>query len=164
MWVDGEETAFERAAARYGVEARVHHRQLVSATVPVCARAAAHVLMRLPSEDRPDGLIVADDNLGPHAMHGLLDAGAQIGTHLDVVMHANFPSQSEFGDLPVTRLGFDSREVLGSAVRVIDCWRESGIPGGRAKVEAVFEGETVEGAAFLEQAEISRQLVDSNSH
>ena len=141
MWLDGQEAAFERAAARCGVEARAHHRQLVSVTVPVCARAAAHVLMRLPPEDRPDALIVADDNLGPHAVQGLKDAGVAIGTDLDVVVHANFPSESEFRDLPVTRLGFDAREVLEAAVGVIDRWRETGIAGGRAEVEARFEEE-----------------------
>lgn len=141
MWFDTEEACFDRAVARCGVEARAHHRQLVSITVPVCARSAAHVLMRLPPEDRPDALIVADDNLGPHAVQGLRDAGVVIGADLDVVVHANFPSASEFRDLPVTRLGFDAREVLESAVRVIDRWRETGIAGGRAEVEARFEAE-----------------------
>lgn len=144
MWFGIEDVAFERAAARCGVEARMHHRQLVSVTVPVCARSSANMMMRLPPEDRPDALIVADDNLGPHAVRGLQDAGVRIGTDLDVIIHANFPSESEFGDTPVTRLGFDSRDVLERAVQVIDRWRETGIAGGRAEVEAVFEGEREE--------------------
>jgi DNA-binding LacI/PurR family transcriptional regulator len=131
----------EREAARFGVEIRPWYRQFVSLSEPVCAQSSADLLMRLPAGDRPDGMIVADDNLGPHAVAGLRSAGVRIGTDIDVVVHANFPGDSNLADASVTRLGFDSRTALESAVALIDQWRETGKPGGRAEVPAVFENE-----------------------
>lgn|GEM_PF-1009202 len=144
MWFNVEETAFEQTVARCGVEARQHHRQMVSVTTPICARSASRLMMHLPPDDRPDGLIIADDNFGSHAVQGLQDAGVQIGADVSLVVHANFPSVSEFRDIPVTRLGFNARTVLESAVQIVNRWRETGVAGGRTEVSAEFEGKAGE--------------------
>ena len=44
-----------------------------------------------PAHDRPDALVITDDNLVPAATAGVLAAGRRVPADLEVVAHANFP-------------------------------------------------------------------------
>lgn len=136
-----EQQHIDREAARWGVEIRPMWRQFVGLGVPVAARSVTHLLLGGPAEDRPEGLIVADDNLVSQSIQGVHDAGVRPGAALDVVVHANFPDASPAEGDGITRLGFDSRAILAAAVRLIDAWRESGQVTGPAEVPAVFQEE-----------------------
>ena len=69
------------------------------------------MLWRLPAADRPDALIITDDNLVPEATAGLAAAGVRAPQDLTIVAHTNFPLQT-VSALPAERLGFDVRRVL----------------------------------------------------
>jgi len=141
MYFQMEHEHIDREAQRFGVDIRPMWRQLVGPGVPVCARSVTHLLMSAPPADRPDGLIVADDNMVIHAIQGLYDAGVRPGAGLDLIVHGNFPSASPFGGIGITRLGFDSRAILEAGMQLIDAWREKGGSAGSIVLNAVFEDE-----------------------
>jgi DNA-binding LacI/PurR family transcriptional regulator len=84
--------------------------------------SAAHCLelMFHPSQgDRPDGLFILDDNLVPEATAGLAALKLKIPAELEVLAHTNFPWPTASA-VPVTRLGFDVRRILETAIQIID--------------------------------------------
>src|SRR5207244_2676807 len=104
------------------------------------ARSVAHLLMSLAPEDRPDGLIISDDNLVEHAQAGLADAGVRIPDELDVVAHCNWP-EPPASVLPVTRLGFDNIAVMRTCTRLIDEQRSGRPTPHNITVNPMFEEE-----------------------
>lgn len=76
-------------------------------------------IMQGKSGERPDGLVIVDDNLTEHACAGLLQAGLQVPRDLDVVAHCNFPSPVP-GILPITRLGYDIHQLLDECIGVLE--------------------------------------------
>jgi len=106
-------------------------------------RAASYVvnlLMQLKGEDRPDALIIHDDNLVEHAVAGLLAAGVKVPQELEVVAQCNYPSLAP-STLPLKRLGFDCRTILEECLRVIDMQHRGRTPPSMTKIPAVFEDE-----------------------
>ena len=71
-----------------------------------------------PSQ-RPDGILIGDDNLVEYATAGLIDAGVKVPTEVEVVAHCNFPWPTP-SVLPVKRLGYDVRECLRECIAAID--------------------------------------------
>ena len=131
----------ERALAANGMESRPYWRIEANQSTPQTARSCAHLLMRLPKEDRPDGLLVTDDNLVEQATAGLIDAGAQVPHDIAVVAHCNFPWPTPSA-VPVSRLGYDARTVLKACMDVIDAQRHGQTPPHVTMVDAVFEYES----------------------
>ena len=82
------------------------------------AEHIAHLLMRLPAAERPNGLIVHDDNLVQWAGLGLRASGVSIPTDVEVVVHANHPCPASCV-VPVTRFGFDAHAILAAAMAQI---------------------------------------------
>lgn len=141
MYFQMEQEHIDREADRCGVDIRPLWRQFVGNATRVCAQSVTHLLMSAAPADRPDGLIVADDNMVNHAIQGLHDAGVRPGPDLDLIAHSNFPSASLFNGVGITRLGFDSRAILDAAVQLLDAWRETGESDGYIELNAVFEDE-----------------------
>jgi len=75
-------------------------------------------LFRGPAEQRPDALVVADDNLVEQVCAGLQQLGLRVPEDLDVVAHANFPLAAP-APLPLTRLGFDIPQVFALAMDLL---------------------------------------------
>lgn len=96
-----------------------HWMQGLSINWPMPARNLVHLLMHPQMRDRPDGLVIADDNLVEYATAGLIDAGMRVPGEVDVVAHCNFPWPAP-SVLPVNRLGFDARECLRVCMDSID--------------------------------------------
>lgn len=69
--------------------------------------------------ERPDGLVVANDNFVEHACAGLVNSRRDVGHDLDVVVHCNWPYPVP-SILPVKRVGFDARQMLQWALDYID--------------------------------------------
>lgn len=108
----------QRAADR-GLSLEPYRVQMVPAQA---AANCAHLLFHDGQLQRPDALLITDDNLVEPATAGLVDAG--VGPDdLDVVAHANFPEPTP-ARFPATRLGFEAREVLDAAVAIITDRRE----------------------------------------
>lgn len=103
--------------ARRAMETRPFWLQAIDPHQPEAVRNCTHLLMRC--QERPDGLVILDDNLEEHAAAGLMAAGAAVPDALDVVAHCNFPAIG-YPTIPLRRVGFDLREMLLAAVRLID--------------------------------------------
>jgi len=88
-----------------------------------------HLMMRAKPEDRPDGIVVADDNLTANVVQSLQSAGVSIGPGRDVevLSHCNIPHLPNI-PAPITWLGFDVRQMLGACVNAIDQTRAGETP------------------------------------
>lgn len=75
-------------------------------------------LFRGPADQRPDALVVADDNLVEQVSAGLYRLGLRVPDDLDVIAHANFPLATPAA-LPLTRLGFDIPQVFALAMDLL---------------------------------------------
>jgi DNA-binding LacI/PurR family transcriptional regulator len=115
------------------------HRVLPESATTVTS--IVHLMMRHPAE-RPQGLIIADDHFTGPATLGLLAAGVRVPDELEVVVHENFPAQSQ-SLLPFKRLGFDVRELLRTCIELIDQERQGGSPR-LVSASALFEDELPE--------------------
>jgi len=145
LWIVSENhicrRTFEPAIRQAGIETYPYWIQSVCAdvlgeTVP----NIIHMLMRLTGDDRPDGLVVYDDNLIEHVVAGLSAAGVSVPGDLEVVAHCNYPDPTPSG-MPFVRLGFDCRTMLAECLNVLQMERSGRTPPREVKVPAVFENE-----------------------
>lgn len=93
------------------------------------ARAIARLLCAGAREQRPDALIITDDNLVPHAGAGLLDARVQVPRDLVVAAHANLPYPT-FSPVPCLRYGPDMDRLLACGLDEIRRIAAGGRPQG----------------------------------
>jgi len=85
-------------------------------------------LFRGQADQRPDALVVADDNLVEQVCAGLQQLGLRVPEDLDVVAHANFPLPAP-SPLPLMRLGFDIPQVFALAMDLLlRQQRREGVP------------------------------------
>ena len=104
------------------------------------AQACVHLLLHGRPDERPDGLIIADDNLVEYGVAGAMDAGVQLGKDVDVVAHCNFPWPAP-QSMAIKRLGFDARQILERSIEIIDKQRRGEGIQGPVFVSAVFDDE-----------------------
>lgn len=94
------------------------------------SRAANHMvqlLMERPEGQRPDALLITDDNLLEGVTAGLVTSGVSVPNDVEVVARANFPLPAA-PTLPVRLLGYDLVGILCKAVELIDQQREAEKP------------------------------------
>lgn len=100
----------------------------------------ARLLFSKNQSERPDALIISDDNLVDQVCRGLLGAGVSVPADVEIVAHCNFPNES-YGVLPLARLGFDTRTALATCIELIDA-RNSGREWPLfTHMDAIFEWE-----------------------
>jgi DNA-binding LacI/PurR family transcriptional regulator len=87
-WVQGGTVDMKQWVA-HGVEAMLH-----------CAEA-----------DRPDALIIRDDNFVPAVTARLRQTGLRFPADVEIVAHCNYPEPTPSA-VPAVRLGYDVREVV----------------------------------------------------
>ncbi len=103
------------------------------------ARHCTELMLQLPPERLPDGLIIADDNL-VEAVTGQISAHSALAARMEIVAHANFPLPTTC-HLPATRLGFDVERVFCLGMDAIDAQSKGeSVPMFR-DIPAVFEDE-----------------------
>jgi len=134
-------------ARSMGIEVRPEWMQTVPLFQPALARNVAQLLMSPHYSQRPDGLIIADDNLVPAATAGLAAAGLQVPDDADVIAHTNFPWPTPSA-VAALRIGFDSRAILEACVRVIDAKRAGEDVPPVVEVTAQTEDEIVRNPLF----------------
>ncbi len=100
----------------------------------------ARLLFHDSIDERPDGLIITDDNLVESVTKGISESGVRFPKELDVIAHCNFPCIPP-SSVPVVHLGYDAREFLEQALRFLRAMRMEGAPPVISPVKAVFEGE-----------------------
>jgi len=128
------------AMAARGLEVRDCWQLAFHPHLPQAARPAAELLLRTRPEDRPDGLLIGDDNLAEHVLAGLVAAGMRVGDDLDVVSHCNFPAIVPCV-LPVRRIGFDARRIIEACLAVIDGLRQGRPAAEMTRIAATTEDE-----------------------
>lgn len=136
----------EETARQRGLSLPTYCRQYCGFGTAEAATNITHVLMRLPPADRPNGLLLGDDNLVDPALAGLVAAGARVPEDVEVVAHCNYPLDHA-APLPVVRLGFDCRTLLRRCVELLDVVRLGGRAPDLTLVPAIFEQEFVKSAA-----------------
>ncbi len=131
--------ALDAGLARRRLQTRPYWRLSAGSEAPECARGLAHLLLAVPGQ-RPDGLIIADDNLVEHVEAGLIDSGVRMPQDVRIVAHCNFPFPTP-SPLPVHRLGYDMRELLRQAMAQIGRMRRGQKPVNCVSVPPVFAEE-----------------------
>jgi LacI family transcriptional regulator len=125
-----------RAVQHRGIHCQNRWLQIVPHDVPEAVRN--NVLMLMSGEDRPDGLFIVDDNLAEGASSGLVLAGVNVPRDVEVVAHCNFPWLAP-SVLPLQRVGFDTRQIMETAVSVIDMQRQGQRAPKVNRIAAVLE-------------------------
>lgn len=105
-----------------GLQTRKSWIQYVSRDYPETIRRIIWLLYELPVDQRPDGLLILDDNLIEHVMLGLNDCDLSVGKDVHVFAQYNWPSDSP-SMLPIHRFGVHTGQFLIKACRVIDDMR-----------------------------------------
>ncbi|MFA6293009.1 MAG: GntR family transcriptional regulator [Victivallales bacterium] len=100
----------------------------------------ARLLFHDSIDERPDGLVITDDNLVESVTKGIAESGVRFPKELDVIAHCNFPCIPP-SSVPVVHLGYDTREFLDQALRFLRAMRMEGAPPVKSAVKAVFEDE-----------------------
>ena len=131
---------YAREAAAAGLELLPHNVVSISALTPRWARIAIQTLFRRPDHERPDALIITDDNLVPDATAGLLEMGLRAPQDLEIVAHTNFPWPTP-SHVPVTRLGYDLSQMLDLFIERIDQQRRGETAPPRTLLPPIFESE-----------------------
>jgi hypothetical protein len=119
---------------------RPYWTQMVPPDQAEYAQNVMHMMFHSGQAERPDGLIIADDNLVEHAATGLLAAGVKVPDDLDIVAHCNHPWPTP-SVMPMRRLGFDAREVMRLAIESINAQRAGEHRRSGMKVAAVFDND-----------------------
>lgn len=104
------------------------------------ANHLVQMMLKLERDERPDALIVHDDNLAEPTLRGLEAAKVRVPDELEVVVHSNFPDVPET-PLPVRRLGFDAVAMMRWCLRSIDQQRKGKTRPLMHTMPAVFEEE-----------------------
>jgi hypothetical protein len=136
----GSKQEFEPGIAARGLITRSYWVQRISLWTPETARGVVHLLMNPAQTERPEALIIADDNLIAPALHGLADAGIRIPHDLELIAHCNFPPQQP-KPVPMQRLGYVVREVLQTCIDSIDRQRAGETVPYNVPIRARFEEE-----------------------
>jgi len=136
---DWQEKILSMLAER-GLETRPFWWHCVSPESAETARFTTHLLMRC--EERPDALIISNDNLLEYATAGLIAAGTRVPEDITVISHCNFPYPTPSA-FPVQRLGFDARCVLEACIESIDKQRSGEKVPGMISIPAIFEEELI---------------------
>ena len=128
---------FQTQCRRRGMASRRHWELSLSLDQGESIRHCVHLLLQGPAGERPDGLVIADDNLVPQATAGIKDAGLA-PAELAVIAHCNFPWPTPSA-VPVTRLGYSAREILETCINLIEQQRRGEVPPSMTRVTAEFE-------------------------
>lgn len=141
--LDGQTDQLRHELSERGMTTCNRWMQFANMLLPQGARQIAELLMA--DRERPDALLIMDDNYVEPALAGLASAGVKVPDDIAVVGHANFPLPPA-KTLPARLLGYDQRTMLRTAVEVIDRWRAGEKPPDAVTLPALWEEEAVDAA------------------
>ena len=127
-----------QAMRERGFDIQDRWQQIVPHSYPEAVRNSVIMLMSGKGEDQPDALFIVDDDLVEAASSGLVVAGVSVSDEFEVIAHCNFPRPEPV--LPMTRIGFDTGEMVETAIGVIDQQRQGQRVPSVTRVAAVVEG------------------------
>lgn len=130
-------------AHELGLELRDEDVLTINCHEPQPAQQMIRLLMKQPASERPDGLVIADDNFVEYVCAGLVESGVSVGTDVHVVAHCNWPWPSP-KMLPIQRLGFHANHMFYFGIRALNQMRQGHKPSSRyLNIPALFENEAV---------------------
>jgi DNA-binding LacI/PurR family transcriptional regulator len=133
---------FRAQLAQHGLESRSFWEQYASMSNHIAANNVTELLFHPGQTERPDGLIIADDNLLATATQGIARMGIAVPRDLDVVAMTNFPNILPAA-VPVTRIGFDIPVVLDLLTERLDQLIQSQTPAELTLVPSISESQFV---------------------
>jgi DNA-binding LacI/PurR family transcriptional regulator len=131
---------FAAALAARGLVSHPWWVQGASFETPRWAGNVAQVLMAAAPTERPDALLIMDDNLVEHATAGLAEYGVRVPADVEVIAHTNFPWPTPSA-VPATRLGFDIGKLVATCLELIDQQRRGEATPELTLIPALFEEE-----------------------
>jgi DNA-binding LacI/PurR family transcriptional regulator len=137
--VPGTAERYAQAIAERGMRTQAFWLQSIPYQGPECGRQLVHLLFHPGQKERPDGLLIADDNLVEEALGGVVEAGVRVPSELRIVTHCNFPWPLA-SVVPVCRIGYPSAALVAACLDELAAQRAGAAPSTRT-VEAVFESE-----------------------
>lgn len=105
-----------------GIAILPHLIQCVPSTEAKWAVNLAQLFARLSPGERPNGVVIMDDNLVECFCAGLVAAGVRVPDDMEVVAHCNFPFAVP-SVLPIVRLGYDLHDALLTCLGIVDRMR-----------------------------------------
>lgn len=87
------------------------------------AEAASLSMLHQGQKNRPEALLILDDNLTEHAQKGIMASGLRVPEQLMVITFCNFPCPPKT-EIPMYHIGPDSRNILQHCVDVIESIRQ----------------------------------------
>ena len=136
------EQNFIESVRRHGMEARPYWADFLHAECPWTVERTIQLWTRLPVDDRPDGLLILDDNFVDDTTRALAAAVWRVPQEVGVIAHANFPLRLRTA-VPVTAVGFDAARVLRVCMELVDAQRRGETVAPVTKIPAVTEEEVV---------------------
>ncbi len=113
--------AVERART-LGLHTEPRWTHSVARSNPETARSLMQLLFHSGQAERPDALVIADDNLLEESAVGLALAGVRVPEDLKVVAHCNLPHPSPC-PIAALRLGVDAFDVIAACLAALDAHR-----------------------------------------
>nr|MBA3687180.1 LacI family DNA-binding transcriptional regulator [Planctomycetota bacterium] len=123
-----------------GLESRPYWLQVLPPQWGASARNLVHLLFSLDPGQRPDALIIADDNLVEEATAGLIAAGVAVPRDLTVVAHCNYPWPTPSA-VPTHLLGYDARVMLERCLELLASGPAGATPRPPIPIAPVFDHE-----------------------
>jgi DNA-binding LacI/PurR family transcriptional regulator len=127
-------------AEQAGLEMRPEWLQGVSTFALPWGEQVGRLLFSLNRAQRPDALVIADDNLVPAVTTGVQATGIKVPRDLVVVAQANFPSPTPSA-VPAIRLGYDVGRLLDLCLERLEQQRRGEVPEMHTVLPPVFEDE-----------------------
>jgi DNA-binding LacI/PurR family transcriptional regulator len=131
---------FDLLFAEVGLDYYPPWMQWVGRSDPASATQLISLLMDYRRDQRPDALLVTDDNLVQYVSAGLVATGVKVGDEMEMIAHCNWPWPPS-SVLPMVRIGFDVRQILQRAMNMISDQQAGRAPDLYQKVPAQFEWE-----------------------
>lgn len=75
------------------------------------------ILLDYPKEQRPNGLIITDDNLVDFILNGVFCSRVHVPEELEIVTHCNWPNPVT-SVIPVKKLGYDVRKAVSVIIDI----------------------------------------------
>ncbi|MFZ2658112.1 MAG: GntR family transcriptional regulator [Victivallales bacterium] len=131
---------FQKFCLKFGMNYDERRIQAANRDEAQWANHMVQAVMSLPSTCRPDGMIIADDLLEPHAVKGLTARGISKSKHFPIVSLCNYPLIQPC-ELDVIHLGYDTDRYLELLVKLIKDQRLGKTVPAFTALPALFEDE-----------------------
>lgn len=125
---------------RHGMISPPYWRQVAQPSIKDAVRNAVWLLLRGTQAERPDALLIADDNYLDDSTAGLIASEMRVPQDIKVVALCNFPARQK-PVLPMRQLGFDIRNALTACVEIIEGIRRGETMPALTLMPALWEDE-----------------------